>query len=66
MGRPAAVIVVGAVMMLFIAGMIEGVFRQTVTSLPVRYAVAIATAILWIAYFGLCGRARDRLMVERA
>jgi uncharacterized membrane protein SpoIIM required for sporulation len=61
MGRPAAVIVVGAVMMLFVAGMIEGIFRQTVTSLTVRYAVAIATAIFWIAYYGWCGRARDRI-----
>ncbi|HEY1811219.1 MAG TPA: stage II sporulation protein M [Kofleriaceae bacterium] len=60
MGRPAAVIVVGAVMMLFVAGMIEGIFRQTVTSLTVRYAVAIATAIFWIAYYGWCGRARDK------
>ena len=35
-GRAAAVIVVGAVLMLFIAGLIEGVFRQTVTSVPMR------------------------------
>lgn len=61
MGRPAAVIVVGAVLMLFVAGLIEGVFRQTVTNLGVRYAVAITTAICWIAYFGWCGRARDRM-----
>jgi uncharacterized membrane protein SpoIIM required for sporulation len=61
MGRPASVIVIGAVLMLFIAGLIEGIFRQTVTSLAVRYSVAGATAILWILYYGWCGRARDRM-----
>lgn len=57
-GRPAAVIVVGTVLMLFVAGMIEGIFRQTVTDIHVRYAVAIATALFWIWYFGFCGRKR--------
>ena len=59
-GRPASVIVIGAVMMLFIAGLIEGIFRQTVTDLTVRYCVAIGTGIFWIYYFGFVGRARDR------
>jgi uncharacterized membrane protein SpoIIM required for sporulation len=60
MGRPAAVIVIGAVLMLFIAGMIEGIFRQTVTSVPIRFAVAGGTAIFWAWYFGWCGRKRER------
>ena len=59
-GRLAAVIVIGAVMMLFIAGLIEGIFRQTVMSVPIRYAVAGTTAAWWIFYFGFVGRARDR------
>lgn len=59
-GRAAAVIVIGAVLMLFIAGGIEGVFRQTVTSVPIRYAVAGSTAAWWIYYFGFVGRARER------
>jgi uncharacterized membrane protein SpoIIM required for sporulation len=59
-GRDAAVIVIGAVGMLFVAGLIEGVFRQTVTSVPIRYAVAGATAAWWIYYFGFVGRDRDR------
>jgi uncharacterized membrane protein SpoIIM required for sporulation len=58
-GRSAAVIVVGGVVMLFVAGLIEGVFRQTVTSVPARYAVAIVTAVGWLAYYGWCGRGRD-------
>ncbi len=60
-GRHAAMLVVGAVIMLFVAGLIEGIFRQLVTDIHVRYAVAASTAVLWLAYFGLCGRARERL-----
>jgi len=59
-GKDAAVIVIGAVMMLFIAGLIEGIFRQTVTSVPIRYTVAGTTALWWIFYFGFVGRRRDR------
>jgi uncharacterized membrane protein SpoIIM required for sporulation len=59
-GRQAAVIVIAAVMMLFFAGLIEGIFRQTVTNINVRYAVAISTALWWIFYFGFVGRRRDR------
>lgn len=59
-GRPAAVIVVGTVLMLFMAGMIEGIFRQTVVNINVRFTVAIVTALWWVWYFGFCGRKRDR------
>jgi uncharacterized membrane protein SpoIIM required for sporulation len=58
-GRAAAVIVIGAVCMLFVAGLIEGVFRQTVTSVPIRFTVAGATAAWWIYYFGCVGRSRQ-------
>jgi uncharacterized membrane protein SpoIIM required for sporulation len=39
-GHDAARIVAGCVVMLFVAGLIEGIFRQTVTSVPIRYRVA--------------------------
>ena len=58
MGRQAAVVVIGAVIMLFVAGLIEGIFRQTVTSVPIRYGVAAATGAFWLAYYGWCGRGR--------
>lgn len=60
-GRIAAEIVLGCVLMLFIAGLIEGIFRQTVTSIAVRYGVAGGTAVFWLLYFGWVGRARERL-----
>lgn len=55
-GRDAGQIALGAVIMLFIAGMIEGIFRQTVQSITIRYMVAAATAAFWIYYFGFVGR----------
>lgn len=57
-GREAAVVVVGAACLFLIAGLIEGIFRQTVTSVPIRYALAISTAALWAGYFALVGRRR--------
>ena len=42
--------------MLFLAGLIEGIFRQTVTSLPIRFTVAGLTAVGWTWYFGWVGR----------
>ena len=63
-GRPAAVIVVGCVLMLFFAGCIEGVFRQTVTDIHIRYAVAIGTAMFWTWYFVFCGRKQDRALAQ--
>lgn len=57
-GRDAGQIVLGAVIMFFIAGLIEGIFRQTVQSMAIRYAVATTTAAFWIYYFGFVGRRR--------
>lgn len=50
-GREAAQLGGGAVIMLFIAGLIEGGFRQLVDSTPGRFAFAAVTACLWLAYF---------------
>ena len=42
--------------MLFIAGLVEGIFRQTVHAVPVRYTVAATFAAAWIWYFVRAGR----------
>jgi uncharacterized membrane protein SpoIIM required for sporulation len=55
-GRQAAVIVMGAVMLFLVAGLFEGLFRQLVTSLPVRLAVATLNFSLVALYFGVAGR----------
>jgi uncharacterized membrane protein SpoIIM required for sporulation len=54
-GREAGALVLGAIVLLLVAGLVEGVFRQTVHSVPVRYAVATAGAVAlwtWIARAG--------------
>jgi uncharacterized membrane protein SpoIIM required for sporulation len=59
-GRQAGQVVLGAILMLLLAGLIEGIFRQRVTDLGARYAVIVGTALLWIGYFGWGGRRRSR------
>ena len=58
-GREAAKLVIGAVFMLFLAGLIEGIFRQTVLSVPIRYAVAILSAVYWVVYFSALGHREE-------
>jgi uncharacterized membrane protein SpoIIM required for sporulation len=58
-GREAAVIVAGAIGMLFIAGLIEGIMRQTISNVVVRYVFASLTLVGWGLYFCLCGRGRE-------
>lgn len=58
-GRSAAQMAVGAVLMLFVAGILEGGFRQLVQSTPLRFAIGISVGALWIAYFSRCGRTRS-------
>ncbi len=55
-GRLAGSVIIGCVIMLFVAGLIEGIFRQTVTSVPARYGLAAATTIWWVTYFAFVGR----------
>jgi uncharacterized membrane protein SpoIIM required for sporulation len=55
-GREAAVLVVGSVLMFFVAGLIEGIFRQTVHDVALRALVALLSAAFWAVYFVLGGR----------
>ena len=59
-GRLAAQMAVGAVMMLFVAAVLEGGFRQLVQSTPLRFAIGLGVGALWLAYFCFCGRRRGR------
>jgi uncharacterized membrane protein SpoIIM required for sporulation len=56
-GRRAGVIIAGVVVMLALAGLLEGVGRQVVTDDALRYLIAGATALFWGAYFFRPGRA---------
>jgi len=50
-GRRAATAMVGVVVMLFVAGLLEGFARQLVQVDLARYAVAAAMLLFWLAYF---------------
>jgi uncharacterized membrane protein SpoIIM required for sporulation len=52
-GRRAGVVMMGVVIMLFFAGLLEGFGRQLIKVDAVRYGVAITTAVIWGAYFYL-------------
>lgn len=56
-GRTAAMAMGGVVVMLLVAGMLEGVGRQIVTQDALRYGIGIAMLILWLGYF-YAGRRR--------
>ncbi|MGM0574856.1 MAG: stage II sporulation protein M [Myxococcota bacterium] len=57
-GREAALVVVGAVALFFVAALIEGFFRQLVHSIPARLTLATVTAVFWAWYFLVLGRRR--------
>lgn len=58
-GRRAAVIAVGSVALFFLAGLIEGFFRQLVHDLTIRWAVVAVTLLFWTWYFLFVGRSRE-------
>lgn len=55
-GRTVGVVVLGCVGMFLVAGLIEGIFRQSVQSVPVRYSLALLTGAFWLYYFTFAGR----------
>ncbi len=52
-GEKAAMVVIGAVVMLFIAALLEGFGRQLINSDTVRYTIAATSLIFWLGYFYL-------------
>jgi uncharacterized membrane protein SpoIIM required for sporulation len=52
-GRTAAAAMAGVVIMLAVAGLLEGVGRQTINVDSTRYAIGLTMLALWLAYFYL-------------
>lgn len=52
-GRGAAVAMAGVVCMLLIAGLLEGIGRQTIVDDATRYAIGLSALAGWLAYFYL-------------
>jgi uncharacterized membrane protein SpoIIM required for sporulation len=57
-GRPAAVAMAGTVVMLAVAGLLEGVGRQTIVDDASRYLIGAAMLAGWLAYFYMPRRSR--------
>lgn len=62
-GRSAATAMAGAVMMLAVAGLLEGIGRQTVLSDGMRYLIGLTVLAGWLVYFYL-PRGRDPLFLR--
>lgn len=61
-GRRAAMVVMGAVFMLLIAGLLEGLGRQLINDTNTRLLIAGATLLIWLGYYvagGRSGSAQD-------
>jgi uncharacterized membrane protein SpoIIM required for sporulation len=50
-GRTAATAMLGTVVMLGVAGLLEGIGRQTITDDGVRLAIGLAALAGWLGYF---------------
>jgi uncharacterized membrane protein SpoIIM required for sporulation len=55
-GPAAGEVAVGGVLMLLVAAVLEGVFRQLIYVTNMRLAIGIASLLLWTAYYSLVGR----------
>lgn len=50
-GHIAAIVMGGVVVMLLLAGLLEGFGRQLIVDTRLRYTVAVGTGVIWAAYF---------------
>ncbi|HZV83679.1 MAG TPA: stage II sporulation protein M [Brevundimonas sp.] len=50
-GRSAGLVMGGVIVMLFVAGLLEGFGRQLIADTGARYAIALFTGALWAVYF---------------
>ncbi|MCR5872392.1 MULTISPECIES: stage II sporulation protein M [unclassified Sphingomonas] len=57
-GRRGALVMIGVVIMLLAAGLLEGFARQLITVDAARFAIAAGMFALWVVYFALGGRRR--------
>jgi uncharacterized membrane protein SpoIIM required for sporulation len=58
-GPVAARIALGAVLLFFVAAILEGGFRQLIQSTEWRYVIGWSFGLMWLAYFTLAGRGRE-------
>lgn len=59
-GRECGALALGAVLLLFVAGLMEGLIREQVIHTPTRYIIGGAALIGWFLWFGFSGRKSRR------
>jgi uncharacterized membrane protein SpoIIM required for sporulation len=64
-GRPAALAMAGAVVMLAVAGLLEGIGRQTIVDDAARYLIGTAMLLGWLVYFYAPRRGKDGPILRR-
>ena len=58
-GRSSALVMGGVIVMLLVAGLLEGFGRQLITGDLTRYAIGLGMMMLWLTYFYLPRRHED-------
>ena len=64
-GRATGAAMAGVICMLLIAGLLEGIGRQTVQADAWRYGIGIAMLLAWLTYYYLPRGGRDALALAR-
>lgn len=59
-GKQAAKIVIGTVVLFFVAALLEGFGRQLITDLTLRYLIGAVMLVYWTLYFCRSGVGRER------
>jgi uncharacterized membrane protein SpoIIM required for sporulation len=59
-GKEASMVIIGTVIMLFLAALLEGFGRQMINSDTLRYVIAGTSLLAWLAYFYLPRAPVDR------
>ncbi len=59
-GRQAGLVALGAVIMLLVAGGLEGLGRQLILDTDTRFAIGGGAFLFWLGYFCLVGHGKDR------
>lgn len=57
-GRRGALVMIGVVIMLLVAGLLEGFARQLIVDDIARFAIAAMMMAFWLIYFSFAGRSR--------
>ncbi len=55
-GKRAGMLIIGAIFMLFIAGLLEGFGRQLIQDMTARFFVGGTMLAIWLSYFTFAGR----------